>query len=70
MLCAARDLYPKFASRKVTWDKYPWQWLDLITGTTDFRTHLVGNSSAERITSGWQRDECQWLRQRQPYLRY
>lgn len=70
MLCAARDLYPDFGTRTVGWDKYPWQWLDLITGTTDFRKHLVGGSPAARIVRQWRRDECEWLRRRRPYLGY
>lgn len=70
MMVDALELYPRFDTRVMASDPYPWIWLDRLTGTTAMRTQLTSRASARTIIAGWAPDERAWTKRRRRYLRY
>ncbi|MDN5562645.1 MAG: DUF1343 domain-containing protein [Luteococcus sp.] len=70
MFCDARDLHEDFDTRVIAWDKYPWEWLDKLTGTARMREQLTSGASAQQIVAAWADDEKAWQKRRRPHLLY
>ena len=68
MMVALRDRYDDFAWR--SGDNPPGRWIDLLTGSSRFRTQLDGGASAASITAAWRAELAAFDRRRQPYLLY
>jgi uncharacterized protein YbbC (DUF1343 family) len=68
MMVALRDRYDGFAWRGG--DKPPGRWIDLLTGSSRFRTQLDGGASAVEITGAWRSELAEFDRRRRPYLLY
>ena len=68
MMVALRDRYDAFAWR--TGDNPPGRWIDLLTGSSRFRTQLDGGASAAEIMAAWKSELAEFDRRRRPYLLY
>jgi uncharacterized protein YbbC (DUF1343 family) len=68
MLVALRDRYDDFAWR--SGDNPPGRWIDLLTGSSRFRTQFDGGASAAEIVAAWRTELAQFDRRRRPYLLY
>ncbi len=68
MLTTLRDRYDDFAWR--AGDNPPGRWIDLLTGSSRFRTQFDGGASATEIMAGWKTELAEFERRRRPYLLY
>lgn len=68
MMVALRDRYDGFAWR--SGDNPPGRWIDLLTGSSRFRTQLDGGASAAEIMASWKTELAAFERRRRPYLLY
>jgi uncharacterized protein YbbC (DUF1343 family) len=68
MMVALRDRYDGFGWR--AGDNPPGRWIDLLTGSSRFRTQLDGGASAAEITGAWKAELAAFDRRRRPYLLY
>jgi uncharacterized protein YbbC (DUF1343 family) len=68
MMVALRDRYDAFAWR--SGDNPPGRWIDLLTGSSRFRTQFDGGATAAEIMSAWRTELAAFDRRRRPYLLY
>ena len=68
MLTTLRDHYDDFAWRDG--DNPPGRWIDLLTGSSRFRTQFEAGDSAAAIMAGWKAELAEFDRRRRPYLLY
>jgi uncharacterized protein YbbC (DUF1343 family) len=68
MMVALRDRYDAFAWR--AGDNPPGRWIDLLTGSSRFRTQLDGGASAAEIMAAWKTELAEFDRRVRPYLLY
>ena len=68
MMVSLRDRYDAFAWR--TGDNPPGRWIDLLTGSSRFRTQFDGGASAAEIMAAWKSELAAFDRRRRPYLLY
>ncbi|HEY5787074.1 MAG TPA: DUF1343 domain-containing protein [Microlunatus sp.] len=68
MMVALRDRYDAFAWR--TGDNPPGRWIDLLTGSSRFRTQFDGGAPAQEIMGAWRSELAEFDRRRRPYLLY
>jgi uncharacterized protein YbbC (DUF1343 family) len=68
MLVTLRDRYDDFDWR--SGDNPPGRWIDLLTGSSRFRTQFDAGDSAQAIMASWQEELKAFDRRRRPYLLY
>ncbi len=68
MMVSLRDRYDAFAWR--SGDNPPGRWIDLLTGSSRFRTQFDGGASAAEIMAAWKSELAEFDRRRRPYLLY
>ena len=68
MLTTLRDRYDDFGWR--AGDNPPGRWIDLLTGSSRFRTQFDGGASAATIMRAWRTELADFERRRRPYLLY
>jgi uncharacterized protein YbbC (DUF1343 family) len=68
MLTTLRDRYDDFGWR--TGDNPPGRWIDLLTGSSRFRTQFDAGDSAAEIMAGWKTELAEFDRLRRHYLLY
>lgn len=68
LLTTLRDRYDDFGWR--SGDNPPGRWIDLLTGSSRFRTQFDGGASAASIMAAWRAELADFERRRRPYLLY
>ena len=68
LLTTLRDRYDDFDWR--AGDNQPGRWIDLLTGSSRFRTQFEAGASAAEIMAGWRSELAEFDRRRRPYLLY
>ena len=69
MLTTLRDRYDDVRLAQPVTTR-PGRWIDLLTGSSRFRTQFDGGASAAEIMAAWRTELAAFDRRRRPYLLY
>ncbi len=70
LLGCCRELYPEFGWRLDDAGAPDGRWIDLLTGSSTFRTAFDAGAAAADLAAGWAEDLAAFEKRREPYLRY